>query len=172
MGFFAKKITQRSPYLNEGRLADIIGAIPVLSTYERFTSRQLARWQKKLGEACASGGWEQVFKEHPEFFHFNDDDGNRWVSMRWRWALDKDYDPQLGRVISSEELAGATAEQRDRLTRAPLNPRQIETLMNTAVKLHASAIEQERHARWWVPLVIPAGTTVVGILLGAWLKSP
>ena len=163
--------SQRSPYLNEGRLADIIGAIPVLSAYERYASRQLAEWQNQLGEACARDGWKQVFKEHPEFFRFHDEGGKHWVGMRWRWALDKDFDPQLGRTLSSEEQAAATPEQNDRLTRVPLTPEQIETLMSTAVKLHSSAIEHERHARWWIPLVIPAATTVVGILLGAWLKS-
>lgn len=159
---------ERSPYLNDGRLADVIGAIPVMSAYEKHASRRLNKWQGQLGEACASGGWEQVFKEHPEFFRFRD---GEWVAMRWRWALDKDYDPQLSRSLSSEEMAKATQEQKERLTRAPLAPEQIEALMSTAVKLHSSAIEQERHARWWIPLVIPAATTIIGILLGAWLKS-
>ena len=72
----ATMASQRSPYLNAGRLADIIGAIPVLSAYEKYASRQLPEWQKQLGEACARDGWKQVFKEHPEFFRFNDEGGN------------------------------------------------------------------------------------------------
>ena len=172
MGFFGTTITpQRSPYLSEGRLADIIGAIPVLSASDKYASRQLSEWRKKLGEACARGGWEQVFTEHPEFFRLHEDGGKHWVAMRWRWALDKDYDPQFGRVLTSDELSAATVDQIARLTRAPLTPQQIEMLMSTAVKLHASAIEHERNARWWIPIVLPAATTIIGILLGAWLKS-
>lgn len=160
-----------SPYLAEGRLADIIGAIPVLSAYDKHASRGLDEWAKQLGEACTPGGWRQVFMEHPEFFRLYDDQGKLWGAMRWRWALDKDYDPELARSLSSLELQDAPAKQRKRLTRPPLTPEQIETLMNTAIELHSSAIERAMHARWWMPVIIPALTTIVGILLGAWLKS-
>lgn len=161
----------RSPYLIEGRLADIIGAIPVLSAYDKYASRGLDQWREKLGKPCAEGGWRQVFEEHPEFFRLHDKDQKTWAAMRWRWALDEDYDPELGRSLSSGEMKAASKAQRDRLTRPPLTPEQIETLMSTAVKLHATAIERARQARWWIPVVIPAITTIVGVLLGAWLKS-
>jgi len=161
----------KSPYLKKGRLADIIGAIPVLAAYEKFASRQLTEWQNQLGDACASGGWKEVFYEHPEFFRLVQRNSSDWVGLRWRWALDPDYDPFIGRSLSAHEIAEADETQRTRLTRPPLITQQIESLMATAVKIHASAIEEERHARWWVPIVIPAVTTIVGIFLGVWLKS-
>ena len=133
--------------------------------------RGLDEWEKQLGQPCTPGGWRQVFMEHPEFFRFHDEPAKTWAAMRWRWALDRDYDPASGRSLSFDELQTASKEQRERLTRPPLTPEQIETLMSTAVKLHATAIERARHARWWIPVVIPAITTIVGILLGAWLKS-
>ena len=160
-----------SPYLIEGRLADIIGAIPVLSAYDKYASRGLDEWESQLGKPCAPGGWRQVFTEHPEFFRCHDKEGKAWAAMRWRWALDRDYDPASGRSLVSDDLQVASKEQRERLTRPPLTAEQIETLMSTAVKLHATAIERARHARWWVPVIIPAVTTIIGILLGAWLKS-
>ena len=82
-----------SPYLEEGRLADVIGAIPVLSAYEKFASRDLPRWESRLGKPCAEGGWRQVFEEHPEFFRIREEEGKLWVGMRWRWALDQNFDP-------------------------------------------------------------------------------
>lgn len=161
----------KSPYLESGRLADIVAAIPVLGAFEKRTSQSIEYWQKKLGEPGSCRCWKNVFEAHPEFFRINTDESKYLVSLRWRWALDKDYDPDSGASLSALDIEKLGTEQKKKLTMMPLAPEQIEVLINTAVKLHESAIELERHSRWWVQLVIPAVTTIVGVLMGAWLKS-
>ena len=74
---------------------------------------------------------------------------------------------KLRKIFSS-----VTAHEKNELTRAPLETSQIETLIDAAISLHTRAIEHERQKQWWVPVIIPAITALVGAglgFLGAWL---
>jgi hypothetical protein len=164
-----------SPYLaHEGRLADIIAAIQVMGTYPKFASREPQKWEDKLDKPISAASWAEICNEHPEFFRLRESNGSdrRWASLRWRWALDEDYDPDEGRSLSLDEIRRLTEQQRRKLTRAPLESSQIETLIDTAISLHTRAIEYERQKQWWVPVVIPAITALIGAglgFVGAWL---
>ena len=160
----------KSPYLTEGRLSDIVSAIPVLGAYEQYASRGVKEWSEKLGAPTSSEGWQDVFEQHPEFFRTHVDGQKVWAGVRWRWALDRDYDPVTGKKIPRNEIQ-SNSDQLSRLTRAPLSSDQIEALISTAIEMHNAAIERARHSRSWIPVVIPAITTLVGVALGAWLKS-
>ncbi|NJS12050.1 MAG: hypothetical protein HC789_17565 [Microcoleus sp. CSU_2_2] len=86
--------------------------------------------------------------------------------------MDEDYDPDEGRSLSQDEINRLTDQQRRKLTRAPLESSQIETLIDAAISLHTRAIEYERQKQWWVPVVIPAVTALIGAglgFVGAWL---
>jgi len=39
------------------------------------------------------------------------------------------------------------------LTTKPLGGEQIQTLLNTAISLHARAMEELRESRWWIPVL-------------------
>jgi hypothetical protein len=124
----------------------------------KYHSRRVEDWPKTLRDPLGDDQWENIFREHPEFFVLADDkDGTRWASLRWRRAYDKTLDPKTG-----EEL------------RKPLEADQVEALMKIAAELHSRAIAQEQQKRWWIPLFAAIASFVGGILgaaLGAILKS-
>jgi|ERR1035441_7667477 hypothetical protein len=161
----------KSPYLeNDSRLAEIIGAIQVMSIY-KWASRKSEVWQKSLGEPLGANDWPTVFKEHPEFFRFTKDG---WVSLRWRHGYLKTFDPTQGRELSETQVAELTPEQRDALTHKPLTTDQTEALIKTALDFHARAIAHEQERRWRIPFLFGVLTAVLafaGAILGAYIKS-
>ena len=166
------------PYLKANRLQDIIAAIQVMGTYPKYSSREHEKWISKLGEAESGDDWYQVCKEHPEFFRTNEkqEDGvtKRWVGLRWRWSMLKNYSPSEDKVYTLAEIEKLKEPEKSRLTKAPMESAQLEALINSAIQLHTRAIEQAKEKRWWVPVVIPAITALTGACLGfaaALLKS-
>jgi hypothetical protein len=161
----------KSPYLNnDSRLAEIIGAVQVMSIYP-WASRKAEDWQKSLGEPLSANDWPTVFKEHPEFFRFTK---VGWVSLRWRHGYLRTFDPKLGHELSETQQAVLTPEQKDDLTHKPLTTDQTEALMKTALDFHARAIAHEQERRWWVPFLFGFLTAVLafaGVILGACIKS-
>lgn len=161
----------RSPYLeNDRRLSDVIAAIQAMGSYPWF-ARKLEDWKKKLGEPQSADSWGTIFKEHPEFFRLSDEG---WGSLRWRYAYDKTYDARAGKLLTDEEKERLSPQQRDALTRKPLDAAQIETLLKTAIELHSRAIAHKQETRWWVTVLLALLAAIFGLLgavVSAVLKS-
>lgn len=158
----------RSPYVkHSGRLADLIAAIQVLGTY-RFATRPVEKWEKRLGRAPVSAAaWSQVFREHPEFFTFD----NGGVSLVWRRSKVRNYDTSRDQLLSLEEasaLAKSDSADGERvLSRGPLDSAQVVSLVEIAIGLHEREIQHQQERRWWLGALL----VIVGILLGALLKT-
>lgn len=165
-----------SPYLkHSSRLADIITAIQVMGSYPRRASRRLQRWERSLGSPVSDTDWDIIFKAHPEFFRIReetDEDDEvikTLVSLNWRWSFDKNYAPKLNKTLNKEEIEENKSKpksKRLKITKKPLETSQIDALINTAIKLHESAHLHQSQKRWWVPIIVPAITALVGAILG------
>ena len=53
---------------------------------------------------------------------------------------------------------------KQRVSRIRLTPEDIKTLIDTAINLHARALEEQKEKRWWLPLASAAGGLIGGIL--------
>src|SRR5262245_54959191 len=107
---------KRSPYLKPNRLQDIVGALQIMGSSRRY-KLPIEEWEKIIeNKPLSDSSWEEVLKEHPEFFRKNNENQ---FSLIWRKGL-----PHV----------------RDEDTRAPLDGNQIEVLLNTALNFHAKAI--------------------------------
>jgi len=72
----------KSPYLKNQRLADVIAAIQVMSTY-KFYKLDFAGWTQKItGTKDDADYWQLIFEEHPEFFRLNNN--KQKASLVWR----------------------------------------------------------------------------------------
>ncbi len=166
----------KSPYLkHSSRLADIITAIQVMGSYPRRVSRNLEKWEKRLGAPVSALNWDEIVKDHPEFFRIReefdeeDETTKTLVSLNWRWSFDKNYAPKLNKILSEEEVEENKKKpklKRTKLTKKPLDTPQIDALINTAIRLHESAHLHQHQKRWWVPIIVPAVTALVGAIIG------
>jgi hypothetical protein len=92
---------------------------------------------------------------------------NEWQVLRLRYTYKARYDRQKARDLTSEEYEGLNPEERKKLTHRPLDSDQIEMLVKIAVELHSRAIAQKQERRWWKPVLITAGLSLVGSFIGA-----
>lgn len=157
----------RSPYLLDHRLADILAAIPVLATH-KWATRSPEQWAASLGQPLSADSWLEVFKQHPEFFRINDEGQ---VTSRWRHGYDRNVSVSLGRELTDRELQELPEGQaKGDLTRRPLEASQIESLLKTAIELHARGVAHAQEKRWLTPLLFALLGTVVGAVLQAALE--
>ena len=165
-------MTLESPYLKPKRLEDVIAALQFLGQYEDY-KLDVTGWRAKLatdpGSVSAEAGdsgpsWSPVFKEHPEFFRT---DGDGRVSLVWRRGMAKTCDDK----------------------RPALEAETIAKLVETAIRLHLSAVDIQRDSqrakevkrlevrqdrRWRIQLAVSGATAMLAFLggvLGAWLKA-
>lgn len=159
----------KSPYLaNSNRLADVIAAIQAMAVY-RFHMCSFSKWAERIvGDASQGGYWEKIFEEHPEFFRL--DTTRQLASLVWRRQLPKRYDVDRGKQLSEEEYARLSPPHRKRISRAPLSPSDIKTLIDTAIDLHSQAVEIQRERRWLVAPVLGLIGGLVGAILGTLAK--
>ena len=161
------------PYRKRGRLADVIAAIQVMASAERPEGKikDLAYELDRNADAATTERWTSVFQEHREFFitYRLKGDEDLKAALRWRYAF-KTFDSKAGREYTPAEIQTLPEKQRWSLTTKPLTGDQIQTLLNTAIGLHARAMEELRESRWWVPL-IAAFLGFVGAILGAMLSG-
>ncbi len=157
-------IERQSPYLADAdRLADVVAMLQVMGTY-KFASREVDKWTESLGRPPLSAtNWRQVFEQHPEFFRIRDG----LVSLVWRRASERLYDTVTGKEITRTEADALSEDAREKLSRAPLTPEQVTSLIEVAIKLQTQAISRRQELRWWVPVLVGA----IGVAIGALLKS-
>jgi len=163
-------------YQMRGRLADVIAAIQVMSSAER-PERKIKDWAFELDrnrDPTTIKRWTSVFQDHREFFvtYRLPDEEDLKAALRWRYVF-KTYDSKTGREYTPAEIETLSREQRSLLTTKPLSGDQIQTLLNTAIGLHARAMEELRESRWWVSLIaafLGFGGAILGSMLSALLK--
>lgn len=159
----------QSPYVkDERRLAEVIAAIQTLGTY-RFYKMDFKGWADRIsGDEALAGHWEQIFKDHPEFFRL--DASRKKASLVIRRQHSKLFNVDTQEAITKDGFNALNEEDKQRISRSPLSADEISTLINTAVLLHARAIEHKRNLRWWIPILIALITTVGGFA-GAYIGS-
>ncbi len=161
----------KSPYLSDpNRLADVIAAIQVMSTY-KFYKLTFGEWADRMTADSSRGAyWQNIFEEHPEFFRLDGD--RKKASLVWHRQYPRRFHVDEGRLLSQEEYdALDPATKGSRISRVPLTPADVKTLVDTAINLHTRAIEEQREKRWWLPLASAVGGLVGGIL-GALIGKP
>lgn len=156
----------KSPYLKPQRLADVIAAIQVMSTY-KFYKLDFSGWSMRItGVESNADYWRNVFAEHPEFFRLNSD--QQKVSLVWRRSYQRNFHVDMQQALTCEQVSDLSENERNyRLSRSPLTNGDTATLIATAVDLHSRAIASEQEKRWLVPSLV----TILAVCLGAILKS-
>ena len=89
----------------------------------------------------------------------------------WRRQHPKLYDVDEDVEISRAGYGLLTTEQKQRVSRTPLEPAEVATLIKAAIELHARAIEQERARRWWITPVVSLMSAFGGALVGGLLAG-
>ena len=131
-----------SPYLKNHRLQDIVGALQIMGSAKNY-KRSAEKWAKKIeNNPLSANSWNDIFREHPEFFREGDDSK---VCLMWRKGLPWNTETD---------------------ERLPLDATQITALMETAIQFHSKALEVEKDKRWWIP-VAAIVMSFVGAMLGA-----
>lgn len=156
----------KNPYLIHGRLPDLIAALTAMGAY-KFYKLDFEAWANRISGPQKSGEhWKTVFRDHPEFFRFNQEQTK--ASLVWRRTLPRDYDVDgVPEVLPDHQLDGG---QYDRISRRPLDPDEIKALITVAIELHERAIDQQRSSRWWIPL-LTGFLALLGAVFGSWLSS-
>ena len=160
----------KSPYLSSGtRLADVIAALTATATYKFY---QLPfdgdrGWAYRIAaDPSKASDVKALFREHPEFFRI---DREKNGSLVWRRQHQKLFDVDRGEEISRTDYEAFTKEQKGRVSRVPLEPTQLATLINAAIELHERAVAQEQSRRWWVTPLVTLGSAFGGAYVGAGL---
>lgn len=154
-----------SPYFKDpASLNNVISAIQVMGTY-KFYKLDIEKWAQRIkGEDASKEYWKNVFKNHPEFFRL-DDTGEK-ASLVWRRSQPKLYDVDKEEPISKDTYKSLSDGERTRISRAPLEHSDIETLISTAIQLHTRAIEYKKEKRWWINPLISASGALLGVIIG------
>lgn len=158
------RLWKTNPYLKNQRLADVIAAITTLGLY-KFYKLDFAGWANRIsGPAKTADHWEQVLREHPEFFRVNSHDNK--ASLIWRRQNPRNFDVDAeAEFLPDHQITG---DAYNRISRKPLAPTEITALIGVAVNLHDRAIEQQKARMWWIPLAT-AVLAFAGGLLGTWI---
>jgi hypothetical protein len=168
-GLAVNRDSNESPYLtNPNRLADVLAAIQTMGTY-RFYKLDFEGWADRIsGDTKWAEHWRTVFVQHPEFFRI-DRTGTK-ASLVWRRQHPKLFHVDEDRKLSKQQFLDLSPEQKQRVSRIALSAGDIQSLLKTAIDLHARAVEQQRERRWWMPLMT-ALAALFGSLFGATLRA-
>lgn len=158
-----------SPYLkNCNRLGDVIAAIQVMGKYG-FYKLTFDKWAMRIsGDENKGEYWKTIFSDHPEFFRL--DTEGKMASLAWRRSYRKRYSVDNQREFSFEEYSVLTNEQKKKVSRTPLTGDEISVLINTAINIHARAIEQNKENRWLSSPLFSLLGVALGALLTFFLK--
>jgi hypothetical protein len=156
-------MSDKSPYLSDpNRLADVIAAIQVMSTY-KFYKLPFDGWADRINaDPSRATYWQNIFEQHPEFFRL---DGQREkASLVWRRQYPRRFQVDDERVLTRDEYQSLDDKAKEHVSRVRLTPADIKTLVDTAINLHARALEEQKERRWWLPLASVIGGLVGGVL--------
>jgi hypothetical protein len=169
----------KSPYLIDGRLPDVLAAIQYLGSAVRpeATIENLALNLDRKSDSDTVEKWTAVFRDHREFFlmYTLEKDPKQKAALRWRYAY-KRYDAVGNKEYTDAEYLDLDPKDpiegpiRERLTSKPLTAEQIQTLVNTAIGLRTTALEEQKASVWWVPL-LAAILAFLGTIAGTWLSA-
>ncbi|MCX7308223.1 MAG: hypothetical protein NTZ72_09885 [Afipia sp.] len=166
--FFDKK--HASPYEARQRLADVLAAIQSMALYPQ-SSGTSEEWAERIAGNRTDGKyWKAVFNEHPEFFRLSPDSEDRYALI-WRRALPRRFDRRLMRMLNEEEYANKSQKEFQYISRPPISDSQVKTLLDTAITLHAKALEQSRDYRWWIGHITTLGAATLGAFFGVLLGT-
>jgi len=163
-------INEESPYIkNKNRLPDVLAAIQVMATY-RFYKLDFKNWSMRIsGDEQNFNYWKNIFEHHPEFFRF--DKNKEKVSLAWRRSKQRRYHVDLNKEITLEEInLLSKEEQKDRMSRSPLNSSEIQSLITTAIDLQGRAFDNKKDKRWWVIPLVSSISGLIGVIIGALLN--
>lgn len=163
------KTTRKSPYTaTPGRLADVIAAIQAMGVY-KFHMRPFGEWAESIGgDSSKASFWRNIFEEHPEFFRL--DTTGQLASLVWRRQFPKRFHVDRLQMLSEQEYAALSPQEKERVSRAPLSPSDIKTLIDKAINLQSRAVDIQREGRWWIPLVSSALGGLIGAIVGSLVK--
>lgn len=133
------------PILLDGRLADVLALIQVLSLDRSAHRSESGLCTEFQGKPASSQTWTDVAKAHPEFFRVKAT-GENVVSL-------------VARHVT--EPAGET--------RSPLPAEYVGNLLNLAVEVHDRELQRMKGWHVWVPIIVAlvAGVfTIVGAVVG------
>lgn len=149
-------------YLKAGRLSDVIAAITTLGSY-KFYKLDAAGWADRIsGRQKSAEHWKSVFDEHPEFFRMAS--GAEKYSLVWRRQFPRNFNVDSDKeILGDHEVSG---EAYDRISRRPLSPDELTSLISVAVNLHRASLDHDNSRRWWIQLVT-AAVSFAGAMLGA-----
>jgi hypothetical protein len=133
-----------------------------MSTY-KFYKLPFDDWADRInGDSSRGAYWQNIFEEHPEFFRL---DGPRQrASLVWRRQYPKRFHVDQERVLTKDEYIALDGDTKERVSRNRLTPADIKTLIDTAINLHARALEEQKERRWWLPLASVIGGLIGGVL--------
>lgn len=156
-----------SHYLKHSdRLADIISAIQVMGTY-KYSARNIENWKKLLGnKPLSADNWTHIFVDHPEFFR-SDIEESELHTLAIRRAQSRTYDTKTLSEITPKEFMDLPEGNRSHISRKPLSPDQILSLIEVAIKLHSQALERKKELRWWIPISLTIISSLTGAMIGA-----
>jgi hypothetical protein len=152
--------------LIDGRLEKILSLIQVLGTSfdDDMEVEDLCRLMGSSERALI-----EALSAHPEFFGRDIKDANTYWHLVLRRTGDLSIDKDTKKELSSIERL-KTPNLDEQFRRPKLAASQVESLMKSAIELHARAIAAEEEKRWWKKLLVPFLGAVLGGVLSSWLS--
>ncbi|WP_208854121.1 hypothetical protein [Thioalkalivibrio sp. ALJ1] len=137
-----------------------------MGTY-KFYKLDFAGWADRIsGDSRLAEYWKGVLSEHPEFFRLDAD--REKASLVWRRQHQKRFHVDAEKTLSKDGFHELSDEEKARVSRIPLTSSEIGTLVQTAINLHARALEQKTDSRWWIVGFFGILGALVGALIHAW----
>jgi hypothetical protein len=143
--------SNKLPYANPNRLADVLALIQVLALDEYRHRSDKGLTDEMQGPPRSGSSWKEIAQQHPEFFRVSDTE-RLGVSLIATHVLPKDKN-------GNRELP----------------PDLISTLLQTAINLHDRQLDRAHHWRVYIPIMVAvvAGVfTLFGIFLKSCLPNP
>jgi hypothetical protein len=73
--------------------------------------------------------------------------------------------------LTKQQYDDLSSEERKKVSREPLTPQDVKTLIDTAIDLHSQALEPQRDSKLWIQVVSSAGAGMIGAILGVIFKG-
>jgi len=115
-----------SPYKTPWRLQDVIAAIQVMGS-SAWVTKRIREWEESLGTPRSADTWEEVLRDHPEFFYVR---VSPWISGAY-----VKFDPLIAKLkVADTPLSRYLKEQFSPPTRELLNRHDLTTAVSEDLK--------------------------------------